>query len=477
VRGRRPLALLGAVCVAAAALLVVAAHPARPATRSLVVPLGVAPTCGAGSSTAGTSVQLTAANLIPGTSPVTIGTPDGANGPGTTAGSVVVAADGTLNQTLALPPLAAAGVYQVTVRNGALRSAVGYFSVPCPTLSVQPTCGPADDGSGAHYALTLSGTGYGPSPPTTAAPSTTATTPTGASALPVHIQLDGTEVPGSPAQVAADGTISVLVTPAYVPAGSHTLRAFQTTADEQQPLVPVELREAKTTFTTPCATTTQTQTQTATQTTTATATTATVATTGTATATTPVTPATLTIAPTCLDTAASGTKRVALTGSGFAAGALQVLVDGTVATNATASGAGAFSAEVEIAAGHANHLIEARQGSQGATATLRVPCAAHPSLTLSPALGPPGFVTQASGSGFPPNVRVHLSWTVGLGSSVVRTDAHGAFRTAVLIFPQDETGPRALLAAPVGTKRFTGVQAAFLCVPGSEQPPAFAVRR
>jgi hypothetical protein len=472
VRRRRPLALLGAVSVAAALLLVASAHPARPATRSLVVPLTVTPTCDAASATTGTSVQLTATNLIPGTSPVTIGTPDGASGPGTAAGSVVVAADGTLNQTLTLPPLAGSGIYQLTVRNGPLRNAVGYFSIPCPTLNVQPTCGPADDGSGGHYALTLTGTGYGSAPPTTATPPTS-------SPLPVHVTLDGTEVPGSPVQVASDGTISALVTPADVAAGSHVLRAYQTTADQQSPLVSVELREATAAFTTPCpttTTTTQTQAPPTVATTASTASTATTTSTATATATTPVVPPALAITPTCLDSGA-GTTPVQLKGSGFAAGALQVLVDGTVATQATASGDGTFSAEAEVAAGKTNHLIEARQGSQGATATLRVPCTAHASLTLSPALGPPGFVTQASGAGFPPNVLVHLSWTVGLGSSTVRTDAHGAFRAAVLIFPQDETGPRALVAAPVTKGRFTSVQAAFLCVPGSEQPPAFAVRR
>jgi hypothetical protein len=293
--------------------------------------------------------------------------------------------------------------------------------------------------------------------------------------LPVHVTLDGTEVPGSPVQVAGDGTISALVTPAYVAAGSHVLRAYQTTGDQQSPVVSVELREATTAFTTPCpATTTTTQTQAPTVATTAS--TATTTSTATATTTTPVVPPALAITPTCLDTGA-GAAGVQLKGSGFAAGPLQVLVDGTVATQATASGDGTFSAEAEIAAGKTNHLIEARQGSQGATATLRVPCSAHASLTLSPALGPPGFVTQASGAGFPPNVLVHLSWSVGLGSSTVRTDAHGAFRTPVLIFPQDETGPRTLLATPVTKGRFASVQAAFLCVPGSEQPPAFAVRR
>jgi hypothetical protein len=168
---------------------------------------------------------------------------------------------------------------------------------------------------------------------------------------------------------------------------------------------------------------------------------------------------------------------VQLTGAGFAPGALEVLVDGNVATRAAASGAGGFTAEVEITAGSADHAIEARQGSRRADATLRVPCASHPTLRVSPALGPPGFVTHASGSGFPPNVLVKLSWVPGIGTWTVRTDGSGGFQTSVLVFPLDQTGERALRATPVDPGRFTKVDAPFLCVPGSVQPRSFEVRR
>jgi hypothetical protein len=168
---------------------------------------------------------------------------------------------------------------------------------------------------------------------------------------------------------------------------------------------------------------------------------------------------------------------VQLTGGGFAAGALQVLVDGKVATQASADGAGGFTAEVEIAAGSGDHAIEARQGTRTAQATLQVPCASKPKLHVSPTVGPPGTVTQVTGTGFPPNGRVRLSWSLGVGSATVRADAHGAFHASVLVFPQDPTGARALRARPVAKGAFTGVQTPFLCVPGSEQPRSFAWRR
>ena len=136
-----------------------------------------------------------------------------------------------------------------------LRYAFGYFSAPCPTLSVQPTCGPADDGSGARYALTVSGTGYGAPPPAVSNPSSNQAA-FGFGVLPVHIELDGTEVPGSPATPGPDGTFSVLVTPARVKAGVHVLHAYVTTGDAPKPLVATNVtRNSTTQFTVPCANT------------------------------------------------------------------------------------------------------------------------------------------------------------------------------------------------------------------------------
>ena len=85
--------------------------------------------------------------------------------------------------------------------------------VPCPTLTVQPTCGPADDGSGARYALTVSGTGYGPPPARPRYTPPRSPTRTARRYLPVHIELDGAEVPGSPGDPERRRHFSVLVTP------------------------------------------------------------------------------------------------------------------------------------------------------------------------------------------------------------------------------------------------------------------------
>jgi hypothetical protein len=379
------------------------------------------------------------------------------------------------------------GIFPIRVHVSDLRYGLGYFSVPCPTAAVQPTCGPADDGSGAHYALSVSGTNYGPPPgkPGAAPP----TYPLGGAFLPVHIELDGVEVPGSPTKVNADGTFAALVTPGRVKAGVHTIHTYQTTADAVRPPIVVKFRNVSIPFTVPCATTTTTtQTTTATRTTTpttapttpttapTTATPTTAPTTKTTTTTTPTGPVTLSIAPTCLETNATGTSRVQVSGTGFAPGSLDVLVDGTVATKAAANGDGTFAAEVDLAAGAADHAIEARQGTRVADATLSVPCASHPKLRVDPAIGPPGFVTQASGSGFPPNVQVTLSWVPGIGRWSVRTDAKGAFTASVFVFPNDRTGMRALLAAPVSKGRFAQAQTRFLCVPGSLQPRDFEAR-
>ena len=488
-RRRRPLAALAAVCLLTLGVLALSTREAHPAVSFSYTPLTVTPSCGAPSTTSGYQVQLTATGLTPGTNSVTIGGSGLSTAGRTFVTTVTVADDGTLNAAVTLPAIPSAYLESVEV-GVRTRFGYGYFSVPCPTIAVQPTCGPADDGSGAHYALTISGTGYGP--PSDASPGQTY--PGGGAYLPVHIDLDGTEVPGSPAKVLPDGTIQVLVTPARAKSGTHTFYAYQTTGDYSNSSLTVVFRDATTTFTVPCATTTTTTTTT-TKTTTTTPTTATTApttaptthatttrttatkTTTTTTTTTPAGPVTLAISPTCLPADTTGTSRVALTGGGFAGGALQVLVDGKVATQAAASGTGGFTAEVEIPPGSGNHAIEARQGTRTAQATLQVPCASKPKLRVSPAIGPPGTVTQVTGTGFPPNGRVRLSWTFGIGTSTVRADAHGAFQVSVLIFPQDETGARALRAQPVAKGAFKGVKAPFLCVPGSEQPRSFQWRR
>lgn len=88
------------------------------------------------------------------------------------------------------------------------------------------------------------------------------------------------------------------------------------------------------------------------------------------------------------------------------------------------------------------------------------------SLALSPRLGPTGFVTGATGTGFPPGP-VTLAWSPGIGSTTTIAGPDGTFSTRVLVFHGDRLGPRALIATGVG-----GVTAydAFLVVPSSVQP-------
>ena len=108
-----------------------------------------------------------------------------------------------------------------------------------------------------------------------------------------------------------------------------------------------------------------------------------------------------------------------------------------------------------------------------------MPCASHPKLKLDPPLGPPGFVTKAIGSGFPPNVAgAALVGSRASGPGPCGRTTKGAFEVSVLVFPQDQSGERVLRATPVSKGRFTKVDAKFLCVPGSVQrPQTFDFRR
>lgn len=89
-----------------------------------------------------------------------------------------------------------------------------------------------------------------------------------------------------------------------------------------------------------------------------------------------------------------------------------------------------------------------------AAATVPPVPAVAPRLSLEPSIGTQGSVALAFGTGFPPNQEVRLSWSRGLGTTVVRADASGAFRAQVLVFPNDLVGPRVLnarTAAALGT--------------------------
>ncbi|HEX2851023.1 MAG TPA: hypothetical protein VHN98_10740 [Acidimicrobiales bacterium] len=87
------------------------------------------------------------------------------------------------------------------------------------------------------------------------------------------------------------------------------------------------------------------------------------------------------------------------------------------------------------------------------------------SLTVTPAIGPAGFVALAQGSGFPPGA-VTLVWNPGIGTTPATAGPDGTFTVQVLIFGHDILGPRALIASGGGVS----AAAPFLVVPSTMQP-------
>jgi hypothetical protein len=152
-----------------------------------------------------------------------------------------------------------------------------------------------------------------------------------------------------------------------------------------------------------------------------------------------------------------------------------------------------FTARLDPPAG--GYVIEAfaRRGENGDTTVLRVPCTPPPTtttttrptpstttttttpprpvftptLTLSPGIGPPGFVATAVGAGWPPGP-VTLGWDVGGApiSAVAGTD--GRFAVPVLVQPGTTIGTHAMSGAGGSGSGATG---GFLVVPRSMAPP------
>ena len=102
-----------------------------------------------------------------------------------------------------------------------------------------------------------------------------------------------------------------------------------------------------------------------------------------------------------------------------------------------------------------------------------------PQLKVDPDIGPPGTVVIATGTGFPPNTQLRLSWLHGLTPTmpVVRTDARGRFRVQVLVFHNDLTGPRDLRAAAVHPDAFPPISTTMLVTRPSVGPPGFLIIR
>lgn len=93
-----------------------------------------------------------------------------------------------------------------------------------------------------------------------------------------------------------------------------------------------------------------------------------------------------------------------------------------------------------------------------------------PKLIMNPAVAVPGRVTNAIGSGFPPNTIVSLAWA---GEAVLRdvpTDENGNFRVPVFLLPNEPVGGRFMTVVdqePV----FGGVRAPFLLQLPTFKPP------
>jgi Tol biopolymer transport system component len=102
---------------------------------------------------------------------------------------------------------------------------------------------------------------------------------------------------------------------------------------------------------------------------------------------------------------------------------------------------------------------------------------APPTLVATPALAPPGAVSQVTGTGFPPGKVVELTLD-GMPSRVLVTaGANGTFTVPLVILPHTAPGRRKLNATVLGVPNPIAVSIDYLVVPGSLQPPDFAERR
>ncbi len=97
----------------------------------------------------------------------------------------------------------------------------------------------------------------------------------------------------------------------------------------------------------------------------------------------------------------------------------------------------------------------------------------QPTLTISPAVGPPGTVARVTGADFPPGVALNLAWETGINppskSVVIRAD--GTFVARALVFRRDQLGQRQLAVSGL---RFGAVRDDFLVVRKTQSPPDLA---
>jgi hypothetical protein len=101
------------------------------------------------------------------------------------------------------------------------------------------------------------------------------------------------------------------------------------------------------------------------------------------------------------------------------------------------------------------------------TTTTTVPSPAPPTLRMDPPMGPPGFVSTATGSGWPPGA-VTIGWDAGGDPITAVADAAGGFSVPVLVLPGTTLGVQGLQGAGAGWVSASGT---FLVVPHSAGPP------
>jgi hypothetical protein len=99
-------------------------------------------------------------------------------------------------------------------------------------------------------------------------------------------------------------------------------------------------------------------------------------------------------------------------------------------------------------------------------------------LVVEPTVGRPGTVVIVEGSGFPKGAKVKLRWSRGITPRIDPVEAKGgSFRVPVLIFHNDRTGRRELIAEPLRPGEFPPVSVPVLVTAPSVIPPQFPLTR
>jgi len=159
----------------------------------------------------------------------------------------------------------------------------------------------------------------------------------------------------------------------------------------------------------------------------------------------------------------------------------RVVADGCKATTLRRNEACSVSVVFKpVAKGARAATLEVADSFAGSPRTVRLRGrASQARLTLDPPIGPPGIVTIAEGSGFPPDTQVRLRWTVGITPKLatVTTDGAGRLRVPVLVFHNDRTGRRELSAEAVDGSAFPSVAASMLVTKPPVIPPRFDIVR